>query len=94
MAKTNIGIRPLRSDTELVPTSDPRSGLVSIDPERKSGVPCFAGTRAPIQDLWDYLAAGGTVDEFLDSFPTVSRHQAILAVDLGRASLLDHLRTE
>ncbi len=62
---------------EQIAPSDPRYGLVSMDPERHSGVACFAGTRVPIRDLTDLLEAGGTIDEFLDSFPSVSREQAI-----------------
>ena len=46
------------------------------DPERMSGVPCFYGTRVPVQTLIDYLDAGYPIDEFLRLFPTVEKHQA------------------
>ena len=41
------------------------------------GALVFAGTRVPVHTLIDYLAAGDTIDEFLDDFPTVSREQVI-----------------
>ena len=41
------------------------------------GTPVFSGTRVPIQTLIDYLSAGDTIDEFLEGFPTVSRHQVL-----------------
>src|SRR5437660_498398 len=81
------------SDTERVPRNDPRANVVSIDPERHSGTPCFAGTRVPIQDLWDYLAGGASLDEFLDSFPTVTREQAARAIQFAGARLLEGLPT-
>ena len=88
---TNIVNLPARSDTERVPGTDSRSGLVSIDPERKSGQPCFAGTRVPIHDLWDYLAGGESLETFLDSFPTVTREQAVRVIQLAGEKLLEGL---
>ncbi|HYW07914.1 MAG TPA: DUF433 domain-containing protein [Longimicrobium sp.] len=49
---------------------------VHSDPEILGGVPVFIGTRVPAQNLFDYLAAGDSLDDFLHSFPTVSREQA------------------
>lgn len=42
-----------------------------------SGAPVFAGTRVPVQTVIDYLAAGHSLAEFLDDFPTVRREQAL-----------------
>jgi uncharacterized protein (DUF433 family) len=84
---------PETTDTELVPRSDPRGSTISIDPERHSGTPCFVGTRVPIQDLWDYLIGGDSLDDFLDSFPTVSRQQAIETLRMASQKLLEGLPT-
>lgn len=46
------------------------SAFVHSHPEIMSGTPVFVGTRVPVQALFDYLEEGGTIDEFLDSFPT------------------------
>lgn len=78
-------------DTELVPPFDPRSGLISIDPKRHSGAPCFAGTRVPIQDLFDYLEGGENLDSFLESFPTVSVEQAKSVLNLAHDRLFEGL---
>jgi uncharacterized protein (DUF433 family) len=40
-----------------------------------SGVPVFAGTRVPVQTLFDYLLDGYSITEFLDQFPTVTQDQ-------------------
>jgi len=62
--------------------------VVNIDPERMSGAPCFTGTRVPIAHLFEYLESGETLDEFLEQFPTVSREQALAALELSKESLL------
>ena len=52
-----------------------------------SGTPIFMGTRVPIKNLFDYLAGGHSLDEFLDDFPSVSREQAIRTIDIAREVL-------
>jgi uncharacterized protein (DUF433 family) len=56
---------------------------ISVDPEIQGGTPCFAGTRVPVSSLFDHLEEGCTIDEFLADFPTVSRDQAIAALELA-----------
>ncbi len=51
------------------------------DPERLSGVPCFAGTRCPVEALFNNLKDGLSLDEFLDCFPEVTREQAVAVLE-------------
>jgi uncharacterized protein (DUF433 family) len=60
---------------------------VTIDPEILSGAPVFHGTRVPVTALLDNLAAGLTLDEFLNNFPTVTRAQAIQVLDFYKETL-------
>ena len=64
------------------------SDIVHSNPEILGGTPVFAGTRVPVQSLFDYLEGSDTLDEFLRQFPSVKREQAIAALDLARATLL------
>ena len=64
--------------------------VVEVDPEKMSGVPVFTGTRVPIGHLFEYLESGETLDEFLDQFPSVTRDQALGALELSKESLLAH----
>jgi uncharacterized protein (DUF433 family) len=48
------------------------------------GLPVFRGTRVPARALLDYLAAGDSLDTFLDDFPSVRREQAIALLELTR----------
>jgi uncharacterized protein (DUF433 family) len=53
--------------------------ILSI-PDIMGGTPCFAGTRVPFQTLLDFLEAGEPLDEFLESFPSVTREMAVAAL--------------
>lgn len=55
--------------------------IVHRDPEIMSGALVFVGTRVPLQNLFDYLEAGDSLDRFLASFPSVTREQAIAALE-------------
>ena len=52
-----------------------------------SGTPVFKGTRVPVDTLFDFLTAGDNLDDFLEDFPTVSREQAIEALNLAKYAL-------
>jgi uncharacterized protein (DUF433 family) len=51
--------------------------LISRSADVMSGRPVFAGTRVPVQTLFDYIEGGDRLDDFLGDFPTVTRAQAL-----------------
>ncbi len=61
--------------------------VIHSDPEIVSGTPVFKGTRVMVKNLFDYLAAGDNLEEFLDAFPSVSREQAVKALDMAKEAL-------
>jgi uncharacterized protein (DUF433 family) len=61
--------------------------VIHSDPDIQGGTPVFFGTRVPVRNLFDYLAAGDSLDDFLDSFPSVTREQAVAALELAREAL-------
>ena len=65
-----------------------RSDVVHSDPEILGGTPVFVGTRVPVQALIDYLEGGHPLADFLEDFPSVSRDQAVAALELARDALL------
>jgi uncharacterized protein (DUF433 family) len=67
------------------------SVIVKI-PGIHGGQPVFRNTHVPFKALLDYLEAGQTLDEFLDAFPTVTREDAITALEEARSTLVAHLR--
>ena len=62
-------------------------GHISIDPEVMSGTAVFAGTRVPVQNLFDYIEGGDDLSEFLDDFPSVSKETALAVLEMARKSL-------
>ncbi len=62
--------------------------VVHSDPDVMGGTPVFVGTRVPFQTLLDYLEAGDPLSEFLEDFPTVSREQAVAALEQAKDALL------
>ena len=63
------------------------SRVVHSDLDILGGTPVFVGTRVPMKTLLDYLEAGDSLDIFLDHFPSVSREQAIAALELAKEML-------
>lgn len=68
-----------------------QESVIVRNPEIMSGTPVFRGTRVPFQNLLDYLEGGETLDEFLDDFPTVTREDAIGALEQAKALLFSRL---
>lgn len=58
-----------------------QQSVIHSDPEVLGGAPVFAGTRVPLRALIDYLEAGDSLNEFLDDFPSVTREQAVSALE-------------
>lgn len=73
---------------------DPGNCMSSTDsvivknPKILGGMAVFRGTRVPIQNLFDYLEGGETLEEFLEGFPTVSRKAALAALEEAKHLLL------
>lgn len=61
--------------------------LIASDPGRLAGAPCFAGTRVPVKTLFDHLAAGDSLEVFLEDFPSVSREHAQAVLRLSLAAI-------
>jgi uncharacterized protein (DUF433 family) len=67
--------------------------VVHSNPEIMSGTPVFVGTRVPVSTLFDYLAAGESLEEFFDNFPGVTHAQVVAAINQAKQLLLDHARS-
>ena len=61
---------------------------IKSDPEIMSGVPCFTGTRVPVQTLFDYITGQSSLSDFLADFPSVPRETAIAVLEAAKHRLL------
>jgi uncharacterized protein (DUF433 family) len=61
---------------------------ITIDPDILGGMPVFTSTRVPIRSLFDYLEAGDSLNDFLQSFPDVGRDQALNVLEASKTMIL------
>lgn len=60
---------------------------IERSPDVMSGEPVFSGTRVPVATFLDYLAGGHRMEEFLQDFPSVTRHTAEEFLDAIRTAV-------
>ena len=65
--------------------------VIIKNPEILGGEPVFRNTRVPFQALLDYLEHGKTLDDFLRQFPSVTRHEAIAALEEAKSLVVARL---
>ncbi len=58
------------------------------DPEVHSGAAAFAGTRVAVWVLLNWLAAGKSLDDFLEAHPQVQRAAAVAVLDEASRALV------
>ena len=54
---------------------------VAISPNIQSGEPVFTNTRVPVKNLFDYLKAGHSLNNFIEDFPSVKKEHAIQVLE-------------
>jgi len=63
---------------------------IETDAKTLGNIPVFTNTRVPVRNLFDYLVAGETVQDFLDDFPTVSFEQVRHVLQQAEAAIQTH----
>lgn len=90
----DYGVKPVDPEHlvgDKIQPGHPLFGLIWINPERVSGAPCFYRSRLPIKHLFEWLAGGHSIDEFIDAFGGITREQVIAVVELAGRGLLEEL---
>jgi len=65
------------------------TNIITSSPDILGGVPVFAGTRVPAQNLLDCLEEGDSIDLFLYDFPTVKREQVVAVLEAAKQEVLE-----
>ena len=65
--------------------------LINHSEDILGGTPVFAGTRVPVQTLFDYIEGGDSLDVFLENFPSVTREQAVAFLEEAARAALAHI---
>ena len=61
------------------------SDRITIDPDIRSGKPCFKDTRITVYDVLEYLAGGMTETEILSDFPSLEKDDIRVALAFAAA---------
>ena len=56
---------------------------ISINPEIRSGKPCVTGTRITVSDVLSYLAAGMSIEEIIQDFPSLNKEGIIATLSFA-----------
>ena len=67
------------------------AGVAIIDKDIMHGTPCFAGTRVPVQTLFDFLETGESIDGFLKVYPYIRREQVHAFLELSKDLTIEQL---
>jgi len=65
-----------------------KSPRVISDPDILGGTPVFIGTRVPVRIIFEHLAAGDSLEVFLQDFPSVSRVLGIQVLEDAKMTLV------
>ncbi len=66
-------------------TRRPMDALVTQNDDVAWGAAVIAGTRVPVDTLFEYLESGKSLDNFLAQFPTVSRATAMTILERAKS---------
>lgn len=62
--------------------------VIKTDPDILGGTPVFAGTRVPVEALFDSLKRGRSIEHFLEQFPAVRQEQVERLLERAKATAL------
>lgn len=60
-----------------------------MDNDILGGIPVFKGTRVPIKNLFDYLEAGDSLNDFLNDFDYIPKEYCLTVLKLSEPLLTD-----
>lgn len=62
---------------------------VVVDKDILGGIPVFKGTRVPVKNLFDYLEAGDSLNDFLNDFDYIPRDYCLAVLQTSEKLLTD-----
>jgi uncharacterized protein (DUF433 family) len=61
--------------------------VIQVNPNILGGTPVFKGTRVPVENFFDHMEAGVTIEDFILDFPTVTKEQCVQVLELAEQIL-------
>jgi len=63
--------------------------VIMVDKDFLGGMPVFEGTRVPVKNLFDYLEAGDSLNEFPDDFDYIPKEHCLAVIQASEKLLLE-----
>lgn len=61
--------------------------IITFDHDQRSGQPCIRGMRITVGDILSYLAAGMSMEEIIEDFPSLTREDIYAALTFASNQL-------
>ena len=65
---------------------------IVIDPAVSNGRPVVRGTRITVQTVMEFLAAGDSVDDVLEAYPSLNREQVLACIEWASRLMANHFQ--
>lgn len=65
------------------------SEAIVVDKDILGGTPVFRGTRVPVKNLFDYLEAGDSLNDFLSDFDYIPREYCLTVLKASEKLLIE-----
>jgi len=62
---------------------------IVVDKDILGGTPVFKGTRVPVKNLFDYLEAGDSLNDFLNDFDYISKEDCLTVLKASEQLLIE-----
>ena len=69
---------------------NPQLERISIDPQVCGGKPCIKGTRIWVSLILDFLSAGDSPEQVLQSYPQLTRDDILACIAYGAEMAREH----
>ena len=63
---------------------------IIVDPDICNGKPIIAGTRISVQTVMEFLAAGDSIEEILEEYPSLSREDIYACLQFATKLMANH----
>lgn len=75
------GAAPLSTMGDTAGMEDAMSAVIVRDPDILGGRPVFRGTRVPVEVLFENLEDGLSLDEIVESYPSLDKRDLIACLE-------------
>ena len=85
--KSLFSLSPLLLDQN---EESPMKSSITVDPDICNGKPIIAGTRISVQTVMEFLAAGDSIEEILEEYPSLSREDIYTCLQFATKLMANH----